>query len=294
MQQIIFENRPVDPNAAKPELDATIVSPDAFRTLGVPMLRGRDFLASDTPKSEYVVILGASTAKRYWSNEDPIGHRISVDNGQHWWRIIGVVGDIHFYGLDHPAPDEIYGASSQFPGTGNFVLRTSLDPISLQNVLEKSIHDIDPEQPVTDIRTLREIRDDSLKNPKVTSLLLSAFAGLALVLAATGLFGVVSFLVSQRTREIGIRIALGARKSAVLLNVLNQGMRMVLVGLGLGFVLALVATRAVRSLLFDVSATDALTFAGVSIVLVGTALLASYFPARRASQVEPMEALRYE
>ena len=294
MQQIIVENRPVNPNAAKPELDATVVSPDAFRTLGVPMLRGRDFLVSDTPKTEYVVLLSASTARRYWGNEDPVGHRLSIDNGGHWWRIIGVVGDIRFFGLDHPAPDEMYVSSTQFPGTGNFILRTSLDPVSLQNVLEKTIHAIDPEQPVTDIRTLREIRDDSLKNPRVMSLLLSAFAGLALALAATGLFGVISFLVSQRTREIGIRIALGARKSAVLLNILNHGLKMVLIGLGLGFVIALAATGAIKSLLFGVSATDTITFAAVSVVLIGTALLASYLPARRASQVEPMEALRYE
>jgi putative ABC transport system permease protein len=208
--------------------------------------------------------------------------------------VIGVVGDVQFFGLDRPAMDEVYVSSTQFPGTGNFVVRTSLDTTTASDQITRAIHAIDPEQPVTDIKTLVQIRGDSLLNPKITSLLLSAFAVLALLMAITGLFGVISFLVSQRTREIGIRIALGARARSVLLMVLRQGLNLVLFGLGAGFVGALVAAGTVKSLLFGVSATDAVTFACVAIVLVGSAFLASYIPARRASHVEPMEALRYE
>jgi putative ABC transport system permease protein len=260
--------------------------------LGIPLLRGRDFQRSDTEESEFVTIISAATAKRYWGSDDPIGKRISADNGQHWWKVIGVVGDVQYFGLDRPPLDAVYGSSTQFPGTGNIVIRTPLDAGSMGDQVTKAIRAIDPEQPVTDIKTLMQIRDDSLTNTRVTSYLLSSFAGLALLLAATGLFGVISFLVSQRTREIGIRIALGAKSVSVLMMVLKQGLRMVLIGLGLGVIGALAATGVVKSLLFGVSSTDWITFAGVSIVLLGTAVLASYLPARRAARVDPMVALR--
>jgi len=294
LQTLMIEKRADGPNVPKPQVDATVVSPDTFHTMGVPFLRGRDFRLSDTPKSEYVAILSASTAKRYWQNEDPLGQRISADAGEHWWTIIGVVGDVQFFGLDRPPLDEIYASSTQFPGTGNFIVRTPFDASVVATEVTKAIHAIDPEQPVTDVRTLRQIRDDSLTNSKVTSMLLTAFATLALILAATGLFGVISFLVGQRTREIGIRIALGAKKQSVLLMVLNHGLKLVLIGLALGIAGAFVAAGAVKSILFGVSATDVFTFSAVGAVLLGSALLASYIPARRASQVQPMEALRYE
>ena len=174
------------------------------------------------------------------------------------------------------------------------VIRTQLDPNTMGDQITRAVHELDPEQPVTDIKTLMQIRDDSLVNSKVTSMLLASFAGLALLLAATGLFGVISFLVSQRTREIGIRIALGAKSFSVLMMVLSQGLRMVLIGLALGIAGALAATGAFKSLLYGVSNTDWVTFVGVSIVLLGTAILASLIPARRASRVDPMIALRYE
>ncbi len=292
MQQIMIENRQQDPNAAKPEVDASVISPNGFKTLGIPLLRGRDFERSDTGKTEFVAIISAATAKRYWGNDDAVGRRLSIDNGQHWWRVIGVVGDVQYFGLDQPPLDEVYVTSTQFPGTGNIIIRTPLDDVSMGDQATKAIHALDPEQPVTDIKTLMQIREDSLTNTRVTSYLLTSFAGLALLLAATGLFGVISFLVSQRTREIGIRIALGARRVSVLMMVLKQGLRMVVIGLGLGLAGALAATGAVKSLLFGVSSTDWVTFAGVSLVLLGTAVLASYLPARRAARVDPMVALR--
>jgi putative ABC transport system permease protein len=292
LQQIMIEKRVVDPNSPKPELDLTAVSPNAFKTLGIPLLRGRDFQKSDTEKSEQVATISVATAKRYWGGEDPLGKRVSIDGGQHWLTIVGIVGDVQFYGLDRPPLDSMYVSSTQFPGTGAFVIRTSMDAATMGEQVTKAIHAIDPEQPVTDIKTLMQIRDDSLTNTKVTSLLLSSFAGLALLLAATGLFGVISFLVSQRTREIGIRIALGARSDLVLVMILKQGLRMVLIGLALGIAGALASTGAVKSLMFGVSATDWITFAGVSVMLLGTAVLASYVPARRAARVDPMVTLR--
>jgi predicted permease len=294
MQQILIEKRQEDPNAAKAEVDVTTVSPGAFKTLGIPLLRGRDFLRSDTPKSEFVATISGAVARRYWGDEDPIGKRLSIDAGQHWWTIVGVVGDVQYYGLEQPAIDAMYVSSTQFPGTGNFVIRTPLDAATISDQLTKAVHELDAEQPVTDIKTLLQIRDDSLTNTKVTSILLSAFAGLALLLAATGLFGVISFLVSQRTREIGIRIALGARSDAVLAMILEHGLRMVVIGLALGIAGALWATGLVKSLLYGVSTTDWITFVGVSVMLLITAVLASYVPARRAARVDPMVALRVD
>jgi putative ABC transport system permease protein len=292
LQPLLVENQQQDAGTTKADTDITTVTENAFKTLGVPLLRGRDFRQSDTPETEKVAMLSATTVKRHFGDEDPIGRRISIDQGQNWLTVVGVVGDVKYFGLDQPTMDEVYVPNTQVPGVGTMVIRTPLDEVSMGEQVTKAIHAIDPEQPVTDIKTLMQIREDSLANTRVTSLLLSSFAGLALLLAATGLFGVISFLVSQRTREIGIRIALGAKSVSVLMMVLQQGLRMVLIGLALGVIGALAATNAVKSLLFGVSSTDWITFGGVSIVLLATAVLASYLPARRAARVDPMVALR--
>jgi putative ABC transport system permease protein len=294
MQPMSIENRQQDPNAAKPEVDVTPVSDGLFKAMGVPLIRGRDFSRADTPESEKTTIISASTAKRHWGTEDPIGRRISLDGGKQWLNIVGVVGDVKYFGLDSKIIDEVYLPYSQNPGPGTLVVRTPMDATAMGNQVTELVHSIDPDQPVSDITTLMQIRSESLASPKVTSMLLSAFAGLALVLAATGLFGVISFLVNLRTREIGIRIALGAKASSVLMMIMSQGLRMVLIGLTLGIVGALAATGIVKSLLFGVSTTDWITFVSVSTVLLTAAMLASYLPARRASQVDPMVALRYE
>ena len=292
LQPLLVENKQQDPGSTKPDTDITTVTENAFHTMGIPLLRGRDFRQSDTPETEKVAILSAATVKRHFGDEDAVGRRVSVDQGKSWLTVVGIVGDVKYFGLDQPTMDEVYLPNTQLPGVGTMVIRTPLDEVSMGEQVTKAIHAIDPEQPVTDIKTLMQIRNDSLTNTRVTSYLLSSFAGLALLLAATGLFGVISFLVSQRTREIGIRIALGAKSVSVLMMVLNQGLRMVMIGLGLGVLGSLAATGAVKSLLFGVSSTDWITFAGVSIVLLGTAVLASYLPARRAARVDPMVALR--
>ena len=293
-QPVMIENHEQDPNAPKPEVDVTSISEGAFQSLGIALLKGRDFNRDDTTEKPGVAIISAATAHRYWGNEEAVGRRISLDQGQHWLTVVGVSGDVKFFGLDREAMDEVYVYSGQNPGTGNVVVRTTLDEQTMGDAITRAVHMLDPEQPVTDIKTLTEIREDSLVNTRVTSILLSAFAGLALVLAATGLFAVISFLVGQRTREIGIRIALGARTSSVLMMVMGEGMRMAVIGLCLGVGGALIGSGMVKSLLYGVSTTDWITFCAVGLVLVGTALLASYLPARRAAQVDPMVALRYE
>jgi putative ABC transport system permease protein len=294
MQPMLIENRQQDPNAAKPEVDVTPISDGLLKAMSIPLLRGRDFSRVDTPEAEKTTMISASTAKRHWGTEDPVGRRISLDGGKQWLTIVGVVGDVRYFGLDSKIIDEVYLPYSQNPGAGTLVVRTPMDAATMGSQVTKVVQSLDPDQPVSDITTLMQIRSESLASPKVTSMLLSAFAGLALVLAATGLFGVISFLVNLRTREIGIRIALGARASAVLMMVMSQGIRMVLVGLTVGVVGALAATGIVKSLLFGVSTTDWITFVTVAMVLMTAAIFASYLPARRASHVDPMVALRYE
>ncbi len=294
LQPMLVEKQQQDASGTRPDVDITTVSENAFKTLGIPLQRGRDFRQSDTAEGEQVAMISANTAHRHFGDDDPIGKRVSIDQGQHWLTVVGVVGDVKYFGLDQPAMDELYVPNTQVPGLGTIVIRTPLDEGSMGEQITKAVHAIDPEQPVTDIKTLMQIRNNSLTNSKVMSILLSSFAGLALLLASTGLFGVISFLVSQRTREIGIRIALGARGSAVMAMIMKQGVGMVLIGLALGVAGALAATGAVKSLLFGVSATDWVTFVTVSVTLLLTAGFASFVPARRASKVDPMVALRID
>jgi putative ABC transport system permease protein len=293
MQPLVIENKQ-DTGEARPTIDLTAISPNALRAMGAPFLKGRDFNMSDTTESPGVAIIGASTAKHYWGDEDPIGRRISLDQGKTWLTVVGVAGDIRYFGLNTQIIDEVYISSTQNPGTGNVVIRTTMDPASMSEIATRAIHEVDPEQPVSDITTLAQIREESLAPARVTSMLLMGFAALALLLAATGLFGVISFLVNQRLREIGIRLALGAQKSTVLALILGNAFRVVAIGLVLGIVGALIATRAINQFLFGVSPTDWATFVCVSILLFTTAVIASYLPARRASEVDPAVTLRCE
>lgn len=293
LQPITIESKP-EAGEGKAAVDVTVVSPNALPTLGTSFLRGRDFNSGDTKEGPPVAIISAATAKHYWSDDDPIGRRLSLDRGQTWHTVIGVVEDVRYFGLDEPIVDEVYISSTQTPGASNVIIRSPLDPDSIAATATRAVREIDPEQPVTDVTTLARIRDEWLTPARVTSLLIAGFAGLALLLAATGLFGVISFLVNQRRREIGIRLALGAQTSSVLTLVLQRALVVVAAGLGLGAVGALGATQLIERFLFGVSPTDVVTFVGVALLLFGTALLASYLPARRASRVDPAVTLRYE
>ena len=288
-----IEGRPVAPEQAKPEAHGEVATPDAFRLLGVPLLSGRFFDEHDTPTAPEVVIVSQGLARHYFPNENPIDKRISGD-GEHWARIVGVVGDVKQFGLDRDPVDTVYQAFEQTPGAFALMIKTAGDPMSYVKQVREAVYSVDPTQPITDIKTLDELRGDTLAGTRLTSLLLGLFAALALAIAATGLSGVTALLVTQRTREIGIRLALGAQRSQVLRMVLTQGMRVILVGLATGLAGALVGTRVMKALLFDTPVTDPLTFAGVALVLLAVALIASYIPARRVTRVDPMIALRAE
>jgi putative ABC transport system permease protein len=290
----VIEGRPLANKQSRPEANVEVATPETFHLLGVPLLSGRFFSDQDNERAPKVVIISRSFARHYFPNEDPVNKRVSGDNGKNWAQIVGVVGDVKQYGLDKDPIDTAYAPLVQEPNGNTLLIKTAGDPRSYAAQLRSAVFAIDPDQPITDIKTLDELRGDSLAATRLTSLLLGLFAALALIIAATGLSGVTALLVSQRTREIGIRLALGAQRSEVLSMVVGQSMRIILIGLGVGVVGALLTSRLLTSLLFKTPATDPLTFVGVAVVLLTVALAASYLPARRVTRVNPLIALRSE
>jgi putative ABC transport system permease protein len=288
-----IEGRPKNPGAALPQGDFRSVSPEYFRALGIPLVTGRVFTESDGPNAPQVALVNQSLARRYWGTQSPLGGRISADSGKTWLEVVGVVGDVRHYGLDTDPADEVYAPFAQIPiREGRFVVRTTGEPMAMARRIEDEVHAIDAAQPVAGIETLEEIRSQTLASPRVTAALLAMFALLALVITGAGLAGVVAFSVSQRTQEIGVRMALGAERSEVLGMVLREGMQLVIVGLVVGVAGAVALTRLLAGLLYGVPATDPVTFAGVVLVLIGVAAVACLIPARRAATVDPMIALR--
>ena len=263
-----------------------------FKTIGVPLLRGRTFDDRDRTGTEEVAVISRSFARRIWGDADPVGRRISGDAGGSWIRVIGVAGDVRDQALDKAPADVFYVPFGQYPGGGNLLIRSTSDPRLLARNVTDAVHAIDPDLPVDAIRTLSEIRLDSLTPRRLTASLLALFGLLALVIAATGIGGVLAFSVSQRTREIGVRLALGARREQVLSLVLRQGGAMVGVGLAIGVIGALLLSRFMQSLVFGIEARDPLTLIGVCLTLAAVGVIASLGPARRATAVDPVIALR--
>lgn len=278
-----------------PQADTNIMSPDAFRVLGVPLISGRFFTAHDT-EDKPVVIISRALAHHYFPNEDPLGQRITVneDDDKHPITIVGVVGDVKQYGLEQEPVDTIYAPMTLSPNVGTLLVKTADDPMNHVKQLRDAVYAVDSEQPITDLKTLDELRGDSIAATRLTSLLLLLFAALALIIAAAGLSGVTALLVSQRTREIGIRMALGAQRKSVLRMFVIQGMKVIGLGLVIGIAGGLLGSRLIQTLLFSTPPTDPLTFAGVAVVFVAVALVASYIPARRVTKVSPLIALRSE
>jgi len=294
-----IEGRPV---AKSDEVHSTIfsITPDYFRAMKISLLQGREFTPQDTPDSNPIVIVNESLARQFFPGENPIGKHIrpgiSVDEKPSRMReIVGVVADVKFKDLTSEWLPTSYLPQSQIPiGNITIVARTSGDPSSLARPLAETVRSIDPDLAAYNVRTVEDYLDDTIAIPRFNTLLLGIFAGLALVLTAIGLYGVISYSVAQRTHEIGIRMALGGQPKDMLRLVVGQGIRLALYGIGLGLVAAFAFTHFLSSLLFGVSTTDPISFATVVFTLLAVVLLACYIPARRAMRVNPMVALRYE
>jgi predicted permease len=281
--------------------------PDYLQAMKIPLLRGRFFVSADTSESEPVVVIDSVLAKAYFSGKDPVGQTITV---AHWRtaRVIGVVGHVRHWGLGDPGtynPSQIYISFYQLPDqwTSAFVkelsiaVRTPLDTAAIMPAIKNVIYGAGKDQPIYNVQTMQQIISDSMASQRITMILLGAFAALALLLAAVGIYGVLSYSINQRVQEIGIRMALGANRGNVLRLLIGQGLCLAAAGLAAGAVAALILARLLASfsqLLYGVTPSDPLTFVTVSLVLMGTAFLACYIPAHRATRIDPMQALRTE
>ncbi len=277
-------------------------TPNYFETLGMPLAKGRFFTAADTEKAPAVVVINATMAKTYFPGENPLGKRLQVgatpESDVPWMEVVGVVGDVR-QGLDLDPKAEMYlpyrQADQVLPVFQlSIVLRTATDPLLQASALRSALAEIDPNQPLVRVRTMEENMAATVAQPRFRTWLIGIFAGLALILAGVGVYGVMSYTVTQRTSEIGIRVTLGAQPEDVFRIVVGEGLRLALTGVGAGLLGALALTRLLRSFLYGVSAYDPLTFVGVALILTLVAVAASFFPARRATLVDPMVALRYE
>jgi len=285
------------PGEVLPASQIRIVTPLYFQTLGIPLLRGRTFLDSDNAKAPAVVVINETLARQYWPNADPIGQRVAFgDAGEapQWMQIVGVVGDVREFGLHRAPGNEVYGAFAQNPSPGVVLVKTAADPMTVARQVRRAILEVDPETAIPLVETLDEARADTLTQPRVMADLLAIFAALALIVAATGIGGILALTVSQRVRDIGIRIAIGAKPGQVFGAVIRQGMGLVAAGLAIGIAGALAFTRLLDSLLFEVAPHDAVTFISVAVLFLAAALAACYIPARRATKIDPLIALRQE
>ena len=293
----VVEGAPALAPADRPDVGERAVTPGYFQTMGIPVLKGRSFTEQDRDNTPRVIIINEALARRYWPNEEAIGKRLGFDDPakQVWREIVGIIGNVKHKSLDADAKPEVYFPYQQYPKNFmSLVARTSSDPASLIPAIRNQVLSIDKDQPVFDIKTMDQRLAKSVATSRFVMLLLGILSAMALILAAVGIYGVMAYLVTQRTHEIGIRMALGAQNHDVLKMVVGQGMALVLVGVVIGLIASLALTRMMRTLLFGVTPTDALTFAAVSFGLIAVALLACYIPARRATKVDPLVALRYE
>lgn len=290
-----IEGRP-EPEAGKEMIIETrSVSPGYFGTLGIPLLKGRDFSDRDKSDSPAAAIINADLARIYFPNEDAIGRRISFDDRQSWMSIVGIVGDVKQMGLDSNAKPEVYFPYLQVAAPSmRLVVRTVSNPLHAVAAVKNQIQTIDKDLPIDDAKSMQQLLAESTSGRRFNMLLLTLFAVVAVILAVVGIYGVMSYTVTQRTHEIGIRVALGAQPSDVFRIVIGQGMLLAMIGVAFGLVGAFALTRLMTTMLFGVEPTDPLTFICLSVLLIGVGLVACYLPGRRATKVDPLVALRAE
>jgi putative ABC transport system permease protein len=293
---VVLEGRPITLEETT-QTENRIISPSYFRTMGIRLLQGREFTAQDNRQdAPPVVIVSDTLASRFWPGEDPVGKRIQFGHDESFAReVVGVVGDIKRFGLESSDDWATYIPYAQQPWTNMVIVaRAASDPASLAGAIKGAVQAVDKDQPIHNIKTLDTVIANSTSQRRFNLLLLGAFASVALVLAAVGIYGVMSYSVTQRRHEIGIRMALGATSMDVLKLVVGQGLMLALIGVSIGVGAAFAVTQVLESFLYGVSATDPLTFAGTALLLAAVAVMASFIPARRATKVDPCVALRYE
>ena len=292
---IVLPDREPPPKGMEPEVMFNTAMPNYFETIGIPLVKGRVFGNEDQANTPAVVVINQTMARRFWPDQDPLGKQIKLASDDSTPTVIGVVGDAKHYWLEEEQKPQMYDAYSQDPGLfATVVIRTNVEPLGLSESVRQAIWKVDADQPMWKIRTVEFLVNRSTADRKFLMGLMGIFASLALVLTIIGLYGVISYLVNQRTQEIGIRMALGAQMGDIMRMVLRQGMVLVLMGVALGLAASWLVTRLMSRLLYHVSATDPVTFGAISLLLIAVALLACYLPARRATKVDPLTALRYE
>ena len=295
---IAIEGYQASAGQAMIQADLRTASPGYFETMRIPLIKGRFFNEQDTKDSQPVVVVDENMARNYWPNADPIGRRLKTgraDSKDPWMTVVGVVGNVKQYDLESESRVALYFSAEQFPsGTMYLAARTSVVPSSLTSTIAGEARSMDPNIPVFEVKTMDQRLSESLARRRFSMLSLGLFAGFALLLAVIGIYGVTSYSVAQRTSELGIRLALGARSVDVLRLILADGLKLAAMGISVGVVISFAVTRLLSSLLFGVGATDLLTFGALSALLIVVALLACYLPARRATKVDPLDALRYE
>ncbi len=292
----LIEGREPPRPGEQQSLGLQVITPGYLRTLGIPLRQGRDVSSTDTEDAQQVVLINEAAARRYWPGVDPVGQRVHLGQEEEAWRtVVGVVGDVR-----HQGPAEVIRPEMYLPALQrtfffmSFVVRVEGEPVALVPAVRSAVAALDPDLPIADVRPMEQMVATVMARPRFVSSLVALFAGLSLLLAGVGLYGVIAYMAQQRTREIGIRMALGARPADVLRLVVGRGMLLSLAGVGLGLLGAWAVTRVMGSLLFEVSATDPLTFGALALLVLGVAMLATWLPARRATRVDPLVALRGE
>jgi putative ABC transport system permease protein len=291
------EDRPAPPPGQEPTTNVRVADTGYFSAMGIPLMRGRTFTDFEAKEARHVVLINQAMAQKHFPGEDPLGKRINVDmfENPRLTEIVGIVGDVKYDSLTDEAEPTVYFPHSELTyAFMTLVIRTNGDPAAMAPTVQRELRAMDSDQPVSDVRTMNQVMADTTARARFNALLLGLFAGLAMLLAAVGIFGVMNYSVTLRTREIGLRMALGAQQGQVLMLILKQGLLLTLIGIVVGLAGALALTRVMSSLLFGVEATDPATFTAIVLLLAIVSLIACYIPARRATRVDPMIALRYE
>ena len=288
-----IEGKPVSKGELAPTVDVTAVGSGYFETIRQPLVQGRTFTDHDDAKAEQVAVINQQMVRHRWPSEDPIGKRVTFDNGKNWIKIVGIVGDVREYGLEKPVGDELYIPVAQF-FFNSLVVRTGTDPMSLAPLVRAAIHDVDTKLAIDQVDTIERLQHESVASPRTTTILLGIFAALALVISATGIAGVMALSVNQRAHELGIRLALGQSKGSILQMVVRQGLALAVMGTILGIIGALALARLLSSLLYQTSPTDALTYSAVALVFLVAAAISCFVPAHRVTLIDPSQALRQE